>query len=91
MSKEKIKDICRECKKCNFNPKDYWEKFPENCKLHDRIFLKREQDMENVRKAKEELLNLKIENLKGNNKNFAKINALEKYIEQFKIYGADNW
>lgn len=91
---EKIKDICKICKKCSLNPEDYWQNFPEGCLLAGRNFIKRENDMKLVRQAKEELLNYQI--LKKNNpENLTKIIAKEKsllsLINKYKIYGSENW
>lgn len=92
MVTKKIKDICRACGKCNSNPERHWEEFPSDCVLSARIFLKREKDMESVRKAKEELLNLRVEHLRnGTNYITPRERQILKLIEKYMVYGAKDW
>lgn len=92
----KVKDICKLCKMCNLNPENHWLDFPEGCLLHARNFVKREKDMEQVRRAKEELLECKVQKNSVQNKSqLIKIEAREKqlliFINKFKEFGADAW
>jgi len=92
MGNERIKDICKSCKKCKLNPNNHWENFPNDCLLSDRIFIRREADMSAVRKTKEEILNLRTEDNKNqNNNNSDKIKRLENFVNQLKNHGSADW
>lgn len=93
---DKIKDICKNCKKCNNNPNEHWNEFPQDCPLSGYIFLRQEKDMEDVRRAKEELLTCSVLKQKtitpGElNKIVRKEQLLNKFIAEFHNYGSKNW
>ncbi len=90
-------NFCIKCKKCDDLPSTYWCTIPqEGCNIAGIVFLKREEDMQIVRRAKEELLELKI--LKKKTTDKTKLNDYEDYekrlnliVQKFAQYGADKW
>lgn len=90
-------NICRQCGKCKEFPKNYWSEIPDtDCELFAIAFMRREDAMQKVRRAKEELLDLKV--LKNKTGDFEKLKGYEIYekrlmsiIKKFEPYGAQNW
>lgn len=81
---------------CKHFPSSPWAIVPPGCGFSGWLFLKREEDKERVRKAKEELLDLKVLRKKLTNKEtLEKIEMVEKKlnktIELYKKYGSEDW
>lgn len=81
---------------CRHFPSTPWAIVPPNCGFEGWLFWKREEDKEKVRRAKEELLELKLLKTKTlNPETFKKIEAVEakinKTIEHYKKYGSEFW
>ena len=81
---------------CRYFPSSPWAIVPPGCVFEGWLFWKREEDKQKVRRAKEELLELKLlaqrtkdsETLK---KIAAVEHKLQKNIELYKKYGSENW
>ncbi len=83
-------------KLCIYCPSSGWVVTPPGCGFEAWLFLKREEDMQKVRHAKEELLDLKIMKQKTNDeKLIKKIDSVEKTIhrtiEMFSEQGSKYW
>ena len=81
---------------CKHFPSSPWAIVPPGCGFSGWLFLKREQDKERVRKAKEELLDLLVLRTKVINKETLEKLALvekklHKTIELYKKYGSQDW
>jgi len=81
---------------CKHFPSSPWAIVPPDCGFSGWLFLKREEDKERVRRAKEELLDLQVLRTKVNNKEtLEKLEAVEKKlnktIELYKKYGSADW
>ena len=81
---------------CKLCPSSGWVVTPPGCGFESWLFLKREEDMERVRKYKEELLELQIIKKKTKDeKILQKIDSVEKKlqstIELFAEHGSKNW
>ena len=81
---------------CRLCPSSGWVVTPPGCGFESWLFLKREEDMERVRKYKEELLELSIIKRKTQDeKILQKIDSVEKKlqstIELFAEHGSKNW
>ena len=81
---------------CKHFPSSPWAIVPPGCGFSGWLFLKREEDKERVRKAKEELLDLQVLRTKVTNKEtLKKLEAVEKKlhktIELYKKYGSKDW
>ena len=81
---------------CKHFPSSPWAIVPPGCGFSGWLFLKREQDKERVRKAKEELLDLQVLRTKVVNKETLEKLALvekklHKTIELYKKYGSQDW
>lgn len=87
---EKRPTLCRHC------PSTAWAIVPPGCGFEGWLFMKREEDKEKVRRAKEELLELqllktKITNIDTLNKIYAVEHKIQKTIDLFKKYGSEHW
>lgn len=87
---EKRPALCRHC------PSTPWAIVPPGCGFEGWLFMKREEDKERVRKAKEELLEMEVLKRKVTNPDtLDKICAVEhklnRTIEMYKKYGSENW
>ncbi len=83
-------------KLCIYCPSSGWVVVPPGCGFEAWLFLKREEDMQKVRHAKEELLDLKIMKTKTKDeKLLKKIDSVEKTIqktiEMFAPHGSAEW
>ena len=81
---------------CRLCPSSGWVVTPPGCGFESWLFLKREEDMERVRKYKEELLELEIIKKKNHDeKILQKIDSVEKKlhatIELFSAHGSKDW
>lgn len=81
---------------CKRFPSSPWAIVPPGCGFSGWLFLKREQDKERVRKAKEELLDIQVlKNKIKQPETLEKLEAVEKKlhktIELYKKYGAEDW
>lgn len=81
---------------CIHCPSTPWVIVPPGCGFEGWLFLMRERDKKRIRKAKEDLLELKLLKTKMKNPDdFKKIEAVENKIyntiEKFKKYGSENW
>ena len=82
------------CKHCPSTP---WAIVPPGCGFEGWLFLERENAKQKVRKAKEDLLELKLLKIKNNNNDeiLKKISAVEHKInttiELYKKYGSKDW
>lgn len=81
------------CKNFSVYP---WAIIPQGCEMAGMLFLKREEEKQHVRKAKEELLDLAVLKTKIKNKEtLERIASVEKKlnrtIELYREYGADDW
>ncbi len=81
---------------CKHFPSSPWAIVPPGCGFSGWLFLKREEDKERVRKAKEELLDLQVLRTKLTNKEtLEKLELVEKKlnktIELYKKYGSQDW
>ena len=81
------------CKHCPSTP---WVIVPPGCGFEGWLFLMREHDKKKIRKAKEDLLELKLLKTKMKNpQDLKKIEAVEtkiyNNIEKYKKYGSENW
>jgi len=81
---------------CIHCPSSGWVIVPPGCGFESWLFLKREEDRQKVRRAKEELLELQLLKRKTKDENIlAKIESVEKKIhhtiELFKPYGSELW
>ena len=82
--------LCRHC------PCSPWAIVPPGCGFEAWLFLKREEDKQKVRKAKEDYLELQLLKTKTKDpENLRKIESVENKIkhtiEIFKKYGSENW
>ena len=67
---------------------------PEECCYIGEVFLKREELKSKVRKYKEEIIHyeaLIVSDRKNKTSYERTINNLKKFIDKYRIYGADNW
>ncbi len=83
-------------KLCIYCPSNGWVVTPPGCGFESWLFLKREEDMKKVRKAKEELLDLRVMRKKTQDfEILKKIDSVEKKvcntIELFAEYGSKYW
>jgi Fe-S-cluster containining protein len=83
-------------KVCVYCPSSAWVVTPPGCGFEHWLFLKREEYMQKVRKAKEELLDLKVMRNKTKDENILKkIESVQKKIEHtidmFADYGSQYW
>ncbi len=81
------------CIHCPCTP---WSIVPPGCGFEGWLFWKREEEKQKVRKAKEDLLELKLLKTKTKDPNILnKINIVEQKIQRnidlFKKYGSENW
>lgn len=82
--------LCRHC------PSSPWVIVPPGCGFEGWLFAKREEDKQKVRRAKEELLELKLLRKRTTNQeSLDKISAVEQKLQRnidlYKKYGSDNW
>jgi Fe-S-cluster containining protein len=82
--------LCRHC------PSTPWDIVPPECGFEGWLFMKREEDKQKIRKAKEELIELKLLRKRTTNEETLKKIALVEQkiyrnIELFKKYGSENW
>lgn len=82
--------LCRHC------PSTPWAIVPPGCGFEGWLFMKREEDKERVRRAKEELLEMevlkkKVTNLETLDKIYAVEHKLQRTIDMYKKYGSENW
>ena len=87
---DKRPTLCRHC------PSTPWAIVPPGCGFEGWLFMKREEDKERVRKAKEELLEMevlkkRVTNLETLNKIYAVEHKLQRTIDLYKKYGSENW
>lgn len=83
-------DLCKHC------PSTPWSIVPPNCGFEGWLFWQREEIKQKVRKSKEELLELKLLELKTKDKTvLEKIKIVEQKINRnidlYKKYGSENW
>lgn len=81
---------------CRHFPATPWAIVPPECGFEGWLFAKREQDKQKVRKAKEELLELKLLRMRTKNEEtLKKISIVEQKIQRnidlYKKYGSENW
>lgn len=81
------------CRHCPSNP---WVIVPPGCGFEGWLFMKREEDKQKVRKAKEELLELKLLRSRTTSEDaIAKIDLvaqkIQRNIDMYKKYGSQNW
>ena len=81
---------------CIHCPSSGWGVVPPGCGFEGWLFLKREEDKQKVRKAKEEYIELQLLKRKtSDEKILNKINSVEKKIQHtieiFKQYGSQDW
>ncbi len=81
---------------CIHCPSSGWVVVPPGCGFEGWLFLKREEDKQKVRKAKEEYIELQLLKRKtSDEKILNKINSVEKKIQHtieiFKQYGSQDW
>lgn len=81
---------------CIYNHNNAWIVTPPSCGFNAWLFLKRENDMQRVRRAKEELLDLKVMKTKTKDLSIiCKIESIEKKInstiELYAKYGSNDW
>lgn len=81
---------------CKHFPSSPWAIIPPGCGFAGWLFMKREEAKERVRKAKEELLDLKVLRTKLRNKEtLDKLDLIEKKlnktIDLYKKYGSYDW
>jgi len=81
---------------CSLCPANGWVVIPPNCGYESWGFMKREEDMRKVRRAKEELIDLEVMKKKTQNEELSKkIEAVEKKlgktIDMFSEYGSHSW
>lgn len=82
--------LCRHC------PSTPWAVVPPGCGFEAWLFLKREEAKQKIRKAKEDLLELKLLRTKMKKpEDLQKIDAVVHkiygMIESYKKYGSENW
>lgn len=82
--------LCRHC------PSSSWSIVPPGCGFEGWLFWKREEEKEKIRRAKEELLELKLlKKRKNSPETLQKIEAVEqkilRNIDMYKKYGSENW
>ena len=82
--------LCRHC------PSTPWSIVPPGCGFEGWLFLKREEAKQKVRKAKEDLLELKLLKTKNPTEDILKkISSVEHKIQttidMYKKYGSENW
>lgn len=82
--------LCRHC------PSSPWVVVPPGCGFEAWLFMKREEDKQKVRKAKEDFLELQILKTKTSDPdNLKKIEVVENKIrhtiEIYKKYGSELW
>lgn len=82
--------LCRHC------PSSPWSIVPPGCGFEGWLFWKREEEKEKIRRAKEELLELKLLKKRNNSpETLQKIEAVEqkilRNIAMYKKYGSENW
>lgn len=81
------------CKQC---PSSGWVITPPGCGFESWLFIKREEDMQRVRRAKEELLDLRVMKNSTKDENIIrKIETVEKKIDKtinmYSKYGSYKW
>ena len=83
-------DLCKHC------PSTPWSIVPPGCGFEGWLFWQREEIKQKIRKSKEELLELKLLQMRTKNENtLQKINIVEHKIQRgidfYKKYGSENW
>lgn len=83
-------------KLCRLYPKNEFIPLPTDCAYEGYSFMAREKVKAKVRKAKEQLLDIKVMRQGVNNRaSIEKLNKLERdlnrYIDSYKAFGANNW
>lgn len=86
----------RRPKFCRQYPKNEFIILPQDCSYEGYSFMAREKVKAKVRKAKEELLDIKIMRMKAEDKGtIERLNKMEtrclQYIEKYKPFGSENW
>ncbi len=81
---------------CRQYPKNEFIILPEGCSYEGYSFVQREKVKAKVRKAKEQILDIKVLRLKATDKGtIERLNKMEKkclqFIEQYKLFGSDDW
>lgn len=81
---------------CRHFPSTPWAIVPPGCGFEGWLFAKREEDKQKVRKAKEELLELKLLRMRTrDDETLKKISIVEQKIQRnidlYKKYGSENW
>ncbi len=81
---------------CKHFPSTPWAIVPPGCGFEGWLFMKREEDKQKVRLAKEELLELKLLRKRTTNEETLKKisiveQKLQKNIDYYKKYGSENW
>lgn len=81
---------------CKHFPSTPWAIVPPGCGFEGWLFLKREEDKQRVRKAKEELLELQLLRKRTTNEETLKKisiveQKLQKNIDYHKKHGSENW
>ena len=81
---------------CRYFPSSPWAIVPPGCGFEGWLFWKREEDKQKIRRAKEELLELKLLSKRTKDpETLKKITAVEhkiqKNIDLYKKYGSENW
>ena len=83
-------DLCKHC------PSTPWSIVPPGCGFEGWLFWQREEIKQKIRKSKEELLELKLLQMRTKNENtLQKIDIVEHKIQRgidfYKKYGSENW
>lgn len=81
---------------CRHYPKNEFISLPDGCSYCGYSFVQREKVKSKVRKAKEQLLDIKVMRQQPLDKGtFEKLNKIEKqclaYIDQYKNFGSKDW
>lgn len=81
---------------CRQYPKNEFIILPVDCSYEGYSFVQREKVKAKVRKAKEQLLDIKVMRQKSSDKGtIERLNKMEKkciqYIEQYKLFGSADW
>ena len=87
-------DFCSKSKDYKNVSEDTFVFIPEDCDHYGTIFLKLEEVKQKVRKYKEEIIHYEAIIASGSKeeKVYKKIiDSLNKFIDKYKTFGADNW
>lgn len=81
---------------CRHYPKNEFIILPQDCSYEGYSFMRREKIKAKVRKAKEQLLDIKVMRQKVTDRaTLEKLNKLEKqsilFVDQYKYFGSGNW